>query len=145
MAKQKSRFKVARLPRIANPRVHNAREHAAGSRPGFVRVVTVSEIPGFEVKEVKGLVWGTTVRSRFIGTEILAFLKLLLGGEVREYTAMINEARRFVIERMVENARVLGANAVIGTRIGGSSQVVPGSTEIFAYGTAVVIKPKGKG
>jgi uncharacterized protein YbjQ (UPF0145 family) len=111
----------------------------------YIHVVTTNELPGYSIKEVKGVVWGTTVRSKFLGNEILALLKAMLGGEIKDYTLMMNEARRYVIERMVDNARALGANAVIGMRTGTSTQTVPGATEIFAYGTAVVAEPIKRG
>jgi len=104
----------------------------------YIHVVTSDTLPGYTVKEVKGLVWGTTVRSKFIGNELLALLKVMVGGEIKSYTNMANEARRYVIEKMADNAKALGANAVIGMRIGATSQTIPGATEIFAYGTAVV-------
>jgi uncharacterized protein YbjQ (UPF0145 family) len=111
----------------------------------YIHVVTIENLPGYTVKEVKGLVWGTTVRSKFLGTEILALLKVMVGGEIKDYTSMLNEARRYVIERMVDNARALGANAVIGVRTGTSTQTIPGAAEIFAYGTAVVVEPVKRG
>jgi uncharacterized protein YbjQ (UPF0145 family) len=111
----------------------------------YIHVITTDQIPGYLVTEVKGLVWGTTVRSKFLGNEIIALLKVMMGGEVKEYTDMVNEARRYVITRMVDNARALGANAIIGTRIGSSTQTVPGATEVFAYGTAVVIEREKRG
>ena len=112
------------------------------SKSDYVHVVTIDSIPGYEVKNVKGFVWATTVRSKFIGKDILAVLRMIVGGEIPEYTDMINEAKRYVIEKMVENARVLGANAVIGVRIDTTSQILPGAVEIYAYGTAVVVEPK---
>lgn len=105
-----------------------------------VQVVTGSEIPGEEVEEVKGLVWGTAVRSKFLGKDILAFLKILAGGEVPEYTEMINTARKDVIEKLVKNAKSLDADAVIDMEIGSTAQIIPGTVEIFAYGTAVTLK-----
>lgn len=111
----------------------------------YVHVVTTDWLPGHAIKEVKGLVWGTTVRSRFVGSELIALARILVGGEVQEYTQLINEARQHVIRKLVNNAAFLGANAVIGTQICASSQVVPGSVEIFAYGTAVIVeREKGK-
>lgn len=107
----------------------------------YVHVVTTEELPGYNIKEVKGLVWGTTVRSKFVGKDILALLRILVGGEIPEYVEMINEAKRYVIEKMVSNAKLLGANAVIETRINTTSQVVPGAVEICVYGTAVVVEP----
>jgi uncharacterized protein YbjQ (UPF0145 family) len=111
----------------------------------YIHVVTCDVIPGYNIKEVKGLVWGTTVRSRFLGKELIALLKSMTGGEIKEYTNLVNEGRRYVIERMVDNARALGANAIIGARIGTSTQTVPGATEIFAYGTAVVAETIKRG
>jgi len=105
-----------------------------------VHVVTTDSLPGFKVKEVKGLVWATTVRSKFVGKDILASLRVITGGEVFEYTEMINEAKRYVIEKLVQNAKTLGANAIIGTRISTTSQVMPGAVEITAYGTAVIVE-----
>lgn len=109
-------------------------------RPAYVHVVSTQDVPGFETREVKGLVWATTVRSKFVGKDILAVLRMIIGGEIPEYTEMINEAKRYVIEKLVENAKVLGANAVIGVNISTTSQVLPGAVEIYAYGTAVVIE-----
>ena len=109
-------------------------------RPAYVHVVSTETVPGFEIKEVKGLVWATSVRSKFIGKDILAVLRMVIGGEITEYTEMINEAKRYVIEKLVENAKVLGANAVVGVNISTTSQVLPGAVEIYAYGTAVIIE-----
>lgn len=118
---------------------------ASKLKRSYIHVVTTNDIPGYAITDVKGLVWGTTVRSKFLGSEIIALMKVLVGGEVKEYTSMINEARRYVIEKMVDNAKTLGANAVVGTRIGTSSQTIPGATEIFAYGTAVIIERAKRG
>ena len=107
-----------------------------------VHVVTTSDLPGHKITEVKGLVWGTSVRARFIGKDIIAILRVFVGGEIPEYTEMINHARLDVIKRLVKNAHGLGANAVVGTHIGSTAQIVPGTVEIFAYGTAVVVKPE---
>jgi len=105
-----------------------------------VHVVTTETLPGYAVIETKGLVWGTTVRAKFVGKDILASLRVLVGGEVREYTDMMNEARRYVVERLAANARALGANAVLGMRMGSTGHSLPGTMEIFAYGTAVVVE-----
>ncbi len=114
-------------------------------KSSYMQVVTTDWLPGYDVKEVKGLVWGTTVRSKFLGKELMAMMKSMVGGEVKEYTNLANEARRYVIEKMADNARALGANAVIGVRIGTSAQTVPGAIEIFSYGTAVVVEPAKRG
>lgn len=117
-------------------------ERKKASKSDYVHVVTTENVPGYETKSVKGFVWATTVRSKFVGKDILAVLRMIVGGEIPEYTEMINEAKRYVIEKMVQNARVLGANAVVGVRIDTTSQVLPGAVEIYAYGTAVVIESK---
>ncbi len=109
-----------------------------------VHVVTIETIPGYKIEEVKGMVWATTVRSKFVGKELIAALRITLGGEIPEYVEMINEAKSYVIKRLVKNAKALGANAVIGTRISTTSQVLTGAVEIMAFGTAVKVK-KGKG
>lgn len=108
----------------------------------FVQVVTTDFVPGYEIKDVKGLVWGTTVRAKFIGKDIIALFRVILGGEVKEYTDMINEARLESIKRMVSNAKKLGADAIVSMRIDSASQIVPGAVELFAYGTAVTLKKK---
>jgi len=89
--------------------------------------------------EVLGLVKGSTIRAKHIGKDILAGFRQLVGGEVKEYTEMLQEARQQAQDRMVEEAKKLGANAVIGVRFG-TSQVMQSAAEIVAYGTAVKLK-----
>jgi uncharacterized protein YbjQ (UPF0145 family) len=109
-----------------------------------IQVVTTGFFPGHDVDKVKGIVWGTTVRAKFIGKDVLALLRILVGGEVKEYTNMVNEARLIALKKMVLNAKKLGADAVIQVRIGTVSQILPGAVELFAYGTAVTLKKKRK-
>lgn len=99
-------------------------------------VSTTAEIPGRRIAGYMGFVWGTSVQSKFFGQDILAAMRALAGGEVWQYTRMINDTKHAVIQRLVANARALGADGVVGVRMG-SAQVVPGTMEIFAYGTAV--------
>ena len=106
-------------------------------------VSTTDDMPGRQIIEYKGYVWGTTVQSRFFGHDILAIARSFIGGEILTYTQMINESKSYVITRLVENARALGADAVVGVKMG-SAQVMPGTVEIFAYGTAVKLKKKKK-
>lgn len=106
-----------------------------------VPISTTDTIPGREITEYKGYVWGTTVQARFFGHDILAVLRSMIGGEIWQYTRMINEAKQTVVHKLVDNAQALGADAVVGVRMG-SMQVVSGTVEIFAYGTAVKLKPK---
>ncbi|ASI99247.1 heavy metal-binding domain-containing protein [Thermococcus celer] len=102
-------------------------------------VTTTEKVPGYRVVEVKGLARGGIVRATHVGRDIMAFLKNLKGGEVKEYTEMLAEAREEALKRMVLNAQEMGANAVIGVRFMTSS-VASGMAEIYAYGTAVVVE-----
>ncbi|MCD6522718.1 MAG: YbjQ family protein [Candidatus Diapherotrites archaeon] len=102
-------------------------------------VLTTDFVPGHEIDEYIGFVWGTTVQAKFLGHDIIAALRTLLGGEIWPYTRMINDARRYVIHRMVKNAKAIGADAIVGVRMG-TAQVIPGTIDIFAYGTAVKLK-----
>jgi len=103
-------------------------------------VVTTENVPGQRVREVKGEVFGIIVRSRGIGPNIVAQLRALAGGEIVEYTHLLEDARKHAIERMVANATALGANAVVMMRFD-SSEIGPAMSEIVAYGTAVVLEP----
>jgi len=107
-----------------------------------IHFVTTESLPGYEIEEVKGFVWATSVRSKFIGKDIIAVLRIFVGGEIEEYTDMINDAKRKVIKKIIKNAKALGANAVIGARFATTSQVVPGAVEVSCYGTAVKVKKK---
>lgn len=102
-------------------------------------IVTTDSIPGKEIKELIGFVKGSTVQSKHIGKDLLAGLKTIVGGEIREYTDMLNEARQKAIDRMVDEARNSGANAIVGMRLQ-SSSVMQGASEIIAYGTAVWVE-----
>jgi uncharacterized protein YbjQ (UPF0145 family) len=99
-------------------------------------VTTTSEIEGRRVIETLGMVRGNTIRARFIGRDILAALRSVAGGEIGEYTKMMAEAREQAIDRMVEEAASLGADAVIAVRFQ-TSMVMKTAAEILCYGTAV--------
>ena len=103
-------------------------------------VVTTENVPGRRVREVKGQVFGLVVRSRGLGGNIMAGLRSLAGGEIVEYTQMLEEARRHATDRMIENATALGANAIVMMRFD-SSELGQTMSEIVAYGTAVVLEP----
>lgn len=103
-------------------------------------VATASDVPGFVITTTHGLVRGNTIRARHLGKDILAILRNLAGGEVREYTKMLAEAREQAIDRMLEEAEALGANAVIAVRFQ-TSMVMSGAAEMLCYGTAVTIEP----
>jgi len=89
--------------------------------------------------KILGLVKGSTIRAKHLGKDILAAFKHLVGGELREYTQMLQEARQQSMDRMIEEAKKLGADAIIGLRFG-TSQVMQGAAEIVAYGTAVKLE-----
>ena len=100
-------------------------------------VLTIDNVPGKQIKEVKGLVKGSTVRCKNVGKDIMAGFKNLVGGEMGAYNDMLIEARQIAIGRMVDEAQSLGANAIIGMRLA-SSAIAAGAAEIVAYGTAVL-------
>ena len=102
-------------------------------------ILTIESVPGKEIKEVKGLVKGSTVRCKNIGRDIGASFKNLVGGEMSGYNDMLTEARQIAIGRMVEEAEAIGANAIIGMKLM-SSAVAAGAAEMVAYGTAVVVE-----
>ena len=101
-------------------------------------ITTTDSIPGAAIAETLGLVRGSTVRSRHIGRDIMAGFRNIVGGEVVEYTKLLAEAREQSIQRMIESAEAMGANAVVGTRFI-TAAVAQGAAEIVAYGTAVKI------
>ena len=102
-------------------------------------VVTTDYIPGKKIVEVLGIVKGNTIRARHIGKDILAVLKNMVGGEIEEYTKMVAESREQSLDRMVEEARKLGADAVVNVRFMTAS-MMQGAAELLAYGTAVKIE-----
>ena len=102
-------------------------------------IVNTGEIAGKRVVRTLGLARGNTIRARHLGKDIVAVLRNIVGGEVSEYTKMMAEAREQALDRMVEDARSLGANAVVNTRFM-TSMLMQGAAELLAYGTAVVVE-----
>ena len=102
-------------------------------------VVTADQIAGKKIVATLGLVRGNSVRSRHVGRDILALLRNLVGGEISEYTKMLAETREQALDRIVELAEELGANAIIALRFQ-TAEVMSGAAELLAYGTAVVIE-----
>jgi len=100
---------------------------------------TLPSIPGKEIVEHYGLVSGSTVRAKHVGRDLMAGLKNLVGGELVGYTELLQESRNEAVDRMVAEAQQLGANAVVNVRYA-TSAVAPGAAELFAYGTAVVVR-----
>jgi uncharacterized protein YbjQ (UPF0145 family) len=104
----------------------------------FMEVSNLESIPGKNIVEYIGLVSGSTVRAKHIGRDIMAGLKNLVGGELKGYSELLQESRNEAMERMVAQARELGANAVLNVRFSTSS-VAQGAAELYVYGTAVRI------
>ena len=102
-------------------------------------IVTTENVPGREISECLGLVKGEVVQSKNIGRDFMAGLKNVVGGEIKGYTEMIREARQISTDRMIEEAKKMGADAIVGMRYG-SSAVMQSASEILAYGTAVKLK-----
>ena len=105
-------------------------------------ITTTDTVPGYRISSVKGAAFGVVVRSSSFAGGVVAGISSLFGGEVSEYTRLLEDARRDAVHRMVESATQMGANAVVGMRFD-SSEVAQGAGEIVAYGTAVVLQPEG--
>ena len=103
-------------------------------------ISTTPFVAGHRVVETKGHVFGLVVRSRGLGGNLVASLRSIMGGEIHEYTSLLEDTRRQAIDRMVQNATLVGANAVLSMRFD-SSEMASTMTEIVAYGTAVVLVP----
>jgi uncharacterized protein YbjQ (UPF0145 family) len=99
-------------------------------------IVNTDNVEGRSIVSVHGLVMGNTIRSKNVGKDIGAGLKNLVGGELRSYTAMLTEARQEALDRMVESAEAMNADAVVNVRFT-TSQIAGGAAELLAYGTAV--------
>lgn len=108
-------------------------------QPQAVLVTTTERPAGYEVKQALGQVFGVVVRSRGLGGNIMANLRALGGGEIIEYTRLVEDTRRHAVDRMIENARSMGANAVVMMRFD-SSELGQAMTEVVAYGTAAIIE-----
>jgi uncharacterized protein YbjQ (UPF0145 family) len=120
----------------------NATPSGPGTGFGLPMLFTSNYVPGYTITKVLGMVYGITVRSRGVGGNILAGLRTIAGGEIKEYTEMAHQAGQQALDRLMEHAQSLGANAVISvmfdsTEIGGTMD------EIIAFGTAVNISPAG--
>ncbi len=102
-------------------------------------VATTENVPGFRRKETLGQCFGVIVRSRGLGGNIVAGLRSIVGGEIHEYTQLLEQSRRQAIDRMVANATAMGANAIVMMRFD-SSEMGQSMSEIVAYGTAVVLE-----
>lgn len=105
-------------------------------------LVNTETIPNHDIVELRGLVQGNTIRAKNIGRDIGAGLKNIVGGELTAYTELMIEARNEAVSRMIGQAQHMGANAIVNVRFT-TSQVAGGAAELYAYGTAVVVRPSG--
>lgn len=104
-------------------------------------ISTTETVAGHRIVKTVGLVRGNTIRARHIGRDIKALGRNIVGGEISEYTKLLAEAREQALDRMVEEATGLGANAIITTRFA-TSMVASGAAELLAFGTAVIVEPE---
>jgi uncharacterized protein YbjQ (UPF0145 family) len=102
-------------------------------------MLTTSGIEGKNIKKVLGLVRGNTVRARNIGRDLLAALRTIVGGEIKDYTKLMAQSREQSIDRMIEEAESMGANAIVNVRFS-TSYIMQNAAEILVYGTAVIIE-----
>ena len=138
-----SRHSRAALPRRCNHWLGLACEPRgirAGLRKTRVIVATTENIAGHRTVQTLGQCFGVVVRSRGLGGNIIAGLRTIVGGEIHEYTQLLEEARRHALDRLVQNATAMGANAVLMMRYD-SAEIGNTMSEIVAYGTATVIEP----
>jgi uncharacterized protein YbjQ (UPF0145 family) len=103
-------------------------------------ITTTENVAGYRVRQTLGQCFGVVVRSRGLGGNMMAGLRSIVGGEIKEYTSMLEDARRHAVDRMVANASMMGANAIVMMRFD-SSEMGQTMSEIVAYGTAVVLEP----
>ena len=102
-------------------------------------LTNIETVPGKAIVEHYGLVAGSTIRAKHVGRDLMASLKNLVGGELKGYTQLMQESRQQAVDRMVEQAEQLGANAIVNVRFSTSS-VAQGAAELYAYGTAVKVE-----
>lgn len=102
-------------------------------------VTTTDTLPGMEITETLGLTKGNVVRAKHVGSDIIASLRSVVGGEIKEYTQLIAASREQALDRMIDDAKAMDADAIVGMRFT-TSTVAQGSSEILAFGTAVKVK-----
>jgi len=122
-------------PSVTPPPVRTPRTVQSGD----VIITNIETVPGRTIVEHFGLVSGSTIRAKHVGRDIMASLKNLIGGELKGYTQLMQESRKQATDRMVTQARQMGANAVVNVRFSTSS-VAQGAAELYAYGTAVRVE-----
>lgn len=104
-----------------------------------MQITNLETVPGKNIQQHLGLVQGSSVRAKHVGRDIMASLKNFFGGELRGYTELLSESREEAMERMVQQAESIGANAILNVRFSTSS-VTQGAAEIYVYGTAVILE-----
>ena len=102
-------------------------------------VLTINDVPGAQIERALGLVQGSVVQTKHVGRDFFAGLKSIVGGELAGYTERLNEARQIATRRMIDRATEMGADAIVGVRYT-SGEIAQGACEVYAYGTAVVLK-----
>jgi uncharacterized protein YbjQ (UPF0145 family) len=125
---------------VSDPDQSETPEPSAIPTPSAIPVTTALALPGMTVEQDLGLIFGLVVRSMGFAKSIGAGFKALRQGEVHQYTELLEDSRRHAIDRLIENAQLVGANAIIAMRFD-SSEMGQQLTEIVAYGTAVVVRP----
>ena len=123
----------------ASAAIPSAAPKKSRAATGNIILTNIENIPGQTIVEHFGLVAGSTIRAKHIGRDIMASFRNLVGGEIKSYTELLQESRQQATERMVEQARQLGANAVVNVRYSTSS-IAQGAAELYAYGTAVRVE-----
>ncbi|MCL6239528.1 YbjQ family protein [Acinetobacter sp. ANC 5033] len=99
----------------------------------------LESVPGHTITQQLDVVYGSTVRSKHVGRDFMAGLKNIVGGELKGYTELLEESRQEAMSRMIDKARALGANAIVGIRFS-TSNIAQGASELFVYGTAVCVE-----
>lgn len=112
----------------------------ANSQLPAIQLSNLESVPGHTIIRQLDVVYGSTVRSKHVGSDFLSGLKNIVGGELTAYTELLEESRQEAMQRMIDKARLLGANAVVGIRFS-TSNIAQGAAELFVYGTAVIVAP----
>eukprot|EP00930_Biecheleria_cincta_P067606 TRINITY_DN54313_c0_g1_i1.p1 TRINITY_DN54313_c0_g1~~TRINITY_DN54313_c0_g1_i1.p1 ORF type:complete len:137 (+),score=35.16 TRINITY_DN54313_c0_g1_i1:96-506(+) len=123
----------------ARPAVRFCASESSGSTRPRIMLATMDRIPGKEVKEYKGLVIGSTVRTKDMSKDITSAVRAIFGGELPHYTQLMSDTREEAISRLEDQAAELGANAVVSLRLT-SSNIAANASEVMAFGTAVVVE-----
>ncbi|WP_319406952.1 YbjQ family protein [uncultured Desulfosarcina sp.] len=133
-------FKESQSPAPPQPPASPIKVHYITTSDGGKMIITnIETVPGKTMLEHFGLVSGSTIRAKHIGRDLMASLKNLVGGELKGYTQLLQESRQQAMDRMTEEARLMGANAIVNVRFSTSS-VAQGAAELYAYGTAVRVE-----